>query len=194
RSRAVIKLIATQGRQDLDQWVESYDIFYSNAGIARPALGMESRKIPNNAISASSQWDPNHGPERARLHIRSGRGKTGAWSARHNNRRQWIQIDLRSTAIVRIIATQGRQDHKQWVESYKVSYGVIAKNWKTIGKVSNTFDVFTGNTDQHTVVYRVFRPRIIARYVRINPRNWYKHISMRIELYGKRIGGGMLIV
>lgn len=31
------------------------------------ALGMETGRIPNSAIRASSQWDGNHNPTRARL-------------------------------------------------------------------------------------------------------------------------------
>ena len=47
---------------------------------------------------------------------------------------------------------------------------------------------FTGNNDQNTIVqYRLF-PRIIARYVRIHPWGWYRHICMRVEFYGCRQG------
>ena len=46
------------------------------------------------------------------------------------------------------------------------------------------FQYFTGNRDQNTVVqYRLF-PRVIARYIRVHPWGWYKHISMRVEFYG----------
>ena len=34
------------------------------------ALGMETGRIPNSAIRASSQWDGNHNPTRARLNSR----------------------------------------------------------------------------------------------------------------------------
>lgn len=46
------------------------------------------------------------------------------------------------------------------------------------------FQYFTGNRDQNTVVqYRLF-PLVIARYIRVHPWGWYKHISMRVEFYG----------
>ena len=46
------------------------------------------------------------------------------------------------------------------------------------------FQYFTGNRDQNTVVqYRLF-PRVIARYIRVHPWGWYKHISMRVDFYG----------
>jgi len=86
-------------------------------------IGIEDGSIPNRAITASSKWDNNHGPSRARLNtVRQG-AKTGAWSAKHNNRAQWIQVYLgrRPTTITQIL-TQGRQDYNQWVKTYTVSY------------------------------------------------------------------------
>ena len=59
--------------------------------------------------------------------------------------------------------------------------------------LKRTFNIFalqyfTGNKDQNTIVqYRLF-PRIIARYVRIHPWGWYRHICMRVEFYGCRQG------
>ncbi|EDO45368.1 predicted protein [Nematostella vectensis] len=149
---------------------------------------MQSRYIPDRSIRASSQWDRNHGPERARLHIRKGRGKTGAWSARHNNRRQWIQIDLRRRYVITMISTQGRQDYNQWwVTSYTISYSNTGKRFNTY-RTRQGVRVFVGNYDKNTVVTRVLRPIIKARFIRINPRTWYRHISMRLELYGRNIG------
>ena len=43
---------------------------------------------------------------------------------------------------------------------------------------------FTGNRDQNTVVTNSFVPILRCRYIRVHPRKWYKHISMRVEFYG----------
>ena len=45
--------------------------------------------------------------------------------------------------------------------------------------------VFRGNKDRNTVVRNALVPPIRARYVRIYALSWYRHISMRVELYGK---------
>ena len=82
---------------------------------------MEDGRIPNGALTATSSWDHKHGPQRARLNIGRSRAGIGAWSSKHNNRRQYLQIDIGCQAYVIAIATQGRQDYKQWVKSYKVS-------------------------------------------------------------------------
>ena len=46
----------------------------------------------------------------------------GAWCARHNNRYQWLTVDFGRTMRVVKIATQGRQDYRQWVTQYYLSY------------------------------------------------------------------------
>ena len=47
---------------------------------------------------------------------------------------------------------------------------------------------FQGNRDQHSLVCNVLNPPVIARFMRIIPRGWYRHISMRIEFYGCKAG------
>ena len=44
--------------------------------------------------------------------------------------------------------------------------------------------VFQGNWDRNTVESRLLDPPIMARFVRVQPKTWYGHISMRLELYG----------
>ena len=90
---------------------------------AKP-LGMESGKIPDAAITASSSHNAAHGPRNGRLNFKAGRGRTGAWSALHNDRGQFLQVDLGKVSKVTRMATQGRQDHDQWVTSYTLSYSV----------------------------------------------------------------------
>ena len=50
------------------------------------------------------------------------------------------------------------------------------------------FQVFQGNMERNLVVVHKFRPSLKTRYVRIHPRTWYSYISMRVELYGCRLG------
>lgn len=47
---------------------------------------------------------------------------------------------------------------------------------------------FQANRDQHSIVANVINPPIIARFCRIVPRGWYRHISMRVEFYGCKAG------
>lgn len=85
-------------------------------------LGMENKYIPDSQITASSEWNRNHGPSNGRLNFQAGRGRTGAWSAKTNDVNQWLQVDLGQKIRMTGIRTQGRSDFDQWVTSFTVSY------------------------------------------------------------------------
>ena len=93
----------------------------ANAACLDPA-GMESGRIKDAQITASSQWDTNHAAIQGRLNFLAGGGKAGGWSARHDNPNQWIQVDLLSYTRVTRIVTQGRNAFAQWVTKYKLQY------------------------------------------------------------------------
>ena len=61
-------------------------------GRCKVPIGLEDRRIPSGALSASSSYNSKHGPDRARLNMYAGRGRTGAWCAQRNNVRQWLQV------------------------------------------------------------------------------------------------------
>lgn len=120
--------------------------YTDNLGIRRgapKALGLQSGRVPNNAMRASSQWNRYHAPWLGRLK-RPKRGRyAGAWCAKTNNRQQWLQVDFRGAKKIVAVATQGRHDYNQWVTLYYLSFSVdgiyfaiYVKNGKT--KVSKT--------------------------------------------------------
>ena len=97
---------------------------------SRP-LGMENRAIRDAQITASSQFNANHGPSNGRLNFKAGGGKTGAWSARTNDVNQYLQVDFGHRTKVTEIETQGREDCcNQWVKSYTVSYSNDNNNYQ----------------------------------------------------------------
>ena len=48
--------------------------------------------------------------------------------------------------------------------------------------------VFDGNTDGDSVVYHSLPTAITTRYIRVHPKTWHSHISMRVEFHGCYIG------
>ena len=66
----------------------------------------------------------------------AGGGKTGAWSAKTNDKSQWIQVDFGEVKRVTQIASQGRSDYAQWVTKYKVFYSIFGKAFISGGHVS----------------------------------------------------------
>ena len=101
-------------------------------------LGMEDHRILGGQLRASSSYNYNDGPDRARLNIYASHGRTGAWVARHRNTKQFLQIDLRWISLIKGIATQGRREAHQWVKSYMISYstrGLRFRMYNAYGRV-----------------------------------------------------------
>ncbi|CAH3166795.1 unnamed protein product [Porites lobata] len=151
----------------------------------KAALGMENGLISDAQISASSEWDNNHGAERARLNGRRINLKRGAWSSRYNILGQWLQVDLEKYTTVTGLATQGRSDEDQWVTKYRMQYsddGVSFYLYTEPGVGPQK--LFDGNYDRNTIVHQKLSWPIRARCIRILPEAWTGHISLRMELYG----------
>lgn len=87
---------------------------------------MENHKIPDSAVSASSERIYYLRASQGRLRMRSFFPWLPAgWSAAVSNRKQWLEINLIVKKKVTKIATQGlssRWSPDQWVTSYQVSY------------------------------------------------------------------------
>ena len=136
RTHPIIKL---NKKLKLSQW-----LFFRLENFCDAPVGLQSGRIRNNQITASSQYNKYHAPWLARLH-RARRGSyTGSWAARYNKHNQWLQIDFRKSMKVTGIATQGRQDADQWVTAYYIYYssdGVyfsMVKHWWSPVKVRNS--------------------------------------------------------
>ena len=100
---------------------------------------MENGAISDAQISASSQWDINHGSHRARLNRRRFGNKRGSWSSSNNDICQWPQVDLGKYTTLTRIATRGRSDLNQWVTKYSLQYsedGVNFHFYKALGQDS----------------------------------------------------------
>lgn len=106
------------------------------------ALGMQSGRIKNSAIKASSQFDAKHAAYLARLMNRRRKNLWGAWVSRHNSYNEWIQVDLGRAMKVTGVATQGREEANQYVRAYYVLYSsdglkfAKVKEWWDYVKVS----------------------------------------------------------
>ena len=97
-------------------------VFFHKTAACLSPLGMESRLIKNNQITASSQADANHAAYQGRLNFLARGGKQGGWSASTNDLSQWIQVDLLTYTKVTGVSTQGRNAEDQRVAKYKLQY------------------------------------------------------------------------
>ena len=83
---------------------------------------METKKITDGQITASTEYNAANGATNGRLNFKAGEGKTGAWSARQNDVHQCLQVDLEGKTELTGIKIQGRQEDDQWVTNFTISY------------------------------------------------------------------------
>ncbi|XP_072045004.1 uncharacterized protein [Amphiura filiformis] len=103
-------------------------------------LGMESGRIVDSQLSASSVWDPLHGPTRARLNQPREGHSRGAWTAGSSaqDQDQWIQVSFLQETVVTAVIIQGREDEDQWVTQYSVEYTRDGSAWNYINTLGFT--------------------------------------------------------
>jgi len=105
------------------------------------SLGVEDKRIPDGAFTASGSYDNNYRPSLARLNILSDGKHGGAWCPKHKSTNQWLQVDLGEITAVTKVATQGRHNSEDRVITYTLSYSVDGMHWtsykqRATGKVS----------------------------------------------------------
>ena len=95
------------------------------------ALGMQDERIPDSAITASSEYSTAYKSINGRLHFLYRSGRIGAWAAKTNDVFQYLQVNFGDWTKVTRVAIQGRQDSDQWVTSFSLSYGADDVFFKT---------------------------------------------------------------
>ncbi|XP_043112503.1 probable carboxypeptidase X1 [Puntigrus tetrazona] len=156
-----------------------------------PPLGLESLKVKDSQIQASSYKRMGLGPHRGRLNIQSGVEDgdiyDGAWCARYKDQNQWLQIDAKKLTRFTAVILQGRSSiwSLDYVETFKVQVSNDTIKWKPC--MNGTEEtVFEGNKDSETPVLAILPKPAVAQYIRINPQTWFKNgtICLRAEIMG----------
>ena len=99
---------------------------------------MTNGRIPDFAITASTEWGPAHAAKYGRLYTLRRDGHMGSWSSKGSLLGQWIQADIGTVTHVTKVATQGRHGWSQWVTSYTLGYSSDGSNFQQYTKVSET--------------------------------------------------------
>ncbi|CAI5658643.1 inactive carboxypeptidase-like protein X2 [Oreochromis niloticus] len=156
-----------------------------------PPIGLESLKIDDFQLHASSTKRYGLGAHRGRLNIQAGLYEDdlyeGAWCAGRDDTLQWFEVDARRLTKFTGVITQGRSSlwSSDWVTSYKVMFSNDSHTWITLNNGSEDL-IFKGNREKEIPVRNIFPEPVVSRYIRINPRSWFTRgsICMRVEILG----------
>ncbi|XP_038584222.1 probable carboxypeptidase X1 [Micropterus salmoides] len=159
-----------------------------------PPLGLESLRVDDSQIQASSYQRMGLGPHRGRLNIQSGIEDgdlyDGAWCAEYKDQHQWLEVDAIHFTLFTGVILQGRNSiwSWDWVHTYKVQLSNDSVNWETC--MNGTEEaIFEGNQNPETPVLGLLPVPTVARFIRINPQTWYTNgtICLRAEILGCRV-------
>ncbi|XP_017271167.1 probable carboxypeptidase X1 [Kryptolebias marmoratus] len=159
--------------------------------LACPPIGLESLRVDDSQIQASSYQRTGLGPHRGRLNIQSGIEDgdlyDGAWCAEYKDRHQWLEVDAIHPTLFTGVILQGRNSiwSWDWVETYKVQLSNDSVNWQIC--MNGTEEaIFEGNQNPETPILGLLPVPTVARFIRINPQTWYFNgtICLRAEILG----------
>jgi hypothetical protein len=111
-------------------------------------------------------------------HCSSHQGRLGmkGWCAARKAHGYFLQANFDKKYALTKILTQGRNDSPQWVTSFDLTYMDDDGQWVTYPQT------LTGNSDKDTVVINDIR--VNTKSVRVYPKSWNHHPSMRIGFDG----------
>ncbi|KAF5894061.1 inactive carboxypeptidase-like protein X2, partial [Clarias magur] len=118
--------------------ISEADGHYRSETVDCPPLGLETLKIDDFQLHASSMLRYGLGAHRGRLNIQSGLYEDdlydGGWCAGRNDPLQWFEVDARRLTKFTGIITQGRSSHwsSDWVTSYRVLVSNDSHTWVTL--------------------------------------------------------------
>ena len=103
-----------------------------------------------------------------------------AWCSMKNEVGMWLRLDLGAVKVVGGTAIQPRLDcPQQYVTEYKVAYSLEADTGYT-----ELPDIFTGPAKGTKRNYFPHGATVQARYIKILPQKWNRHMSCRAEALG----------
>ncbi|XP_035698666.1 uncharacterized protein LOC118431532 [Branchiostoma floridae] len=147
-----------------------------SSGVYQP-IGVEDNSIIRNGQMTSSSEVTGSEAYRGRLN------GDGAWQPSEQGTNEFLAVNLQYKRYIFGIQTQGQGSG--YVETYRIIYQVD----NTTGLVGYSEDggsakIFSGNSDNETIVQQNFTSYIYARYILVNPQTFYGAPRLRIELLG----------
>ncbi|XP_056874928.1 adipocyte enhancer-binding protein 1 [Takifugu flavidus] len=152
-----------------------------------PPLGLESHRLEEDQLLASSQSQHGFSAQRGRLNMQGSENDDdlygGAWCAEPEETNHWFQVDARREVEFTGVITQGRNSETQddFMSSYFVAFSNDSRDWTTLHDGYAEW-LFYGNVDRNTPVMNQFFTPIVARYLRILPQSWNGSLCLRAEV------------
>ncbi|XP_068698542.1 uncharacterized protein [Montipora foliosa] len=153
----------------------------AKADVCDKELGMKTKVIPDERITASTRLSENHIPAFARL------DSARAWCSAPGDKSPYLQVLFDEEKLVTAVSTQGSSRDLIWAQKYEIEYTNHEATWVSYNQE------LTGNRNGQFRQKNFLQPPIITRAVRIYPKEPLVVIPdpsvgavscLRLELYG----------
>ncbi|MEE6496190.1 hypothetical protein FKM82_002257 [Ascaphus truei] len=159
-----------------------------NPAVCRYPLGMSGGHIPDEDITASSQWSESTAAKYGRLDSEEG---DGAWCPEMpvdpEELTEFLQIDLRVLHFITLVGSQGRHaggHGNEFAQMFKINYSRDGTRWIS-WRNRHGRQVLDGNVNPYDIVLKDLEPPIVARFLRFIPVTDHSmNVCLRVELYG----------
>uniref|UniRef100_H3DQ18 Carboxypeptidase X, M14 family member 2 n=1 Tax=Tetraodon nigroviridis TaxID=99883 RepID=H3DQ18_TETNG len=158
-----------------------------------PPMGLETMKIDDFQLHASTTKRYGLGAHRGRLNIQAGLYEDdlydGAWCAGRDDPLQWFEVDARRLTKFTGVITQGRSSLWSLTDWTVASFFHLSSkslhSWISYTKGKGC-QIFRGNQEKEIPVKNLLPMPMVARYIRINPQSWFPsgNVCMRVEILG----------
>ncbi|XP_048585889.1 uncharacterized protein LOC5504791 isoform X2 [Nematostella vectensis] len=142
-------------------------------------VGMGDGRIPDGSLASSSTKDGNTPASNGRLRYTGGQ----SWCPSSGDATPYLEIDLGSSHIICVLATQGNPQADEWTTQFKIEFSVNGTSWQYF-QSGGTDKVFTANSDRGTIVRQFLSNVLLAQYIRFRPVAWSGLGCLRTELFG----------
>ncbi|XP_077478609.1 adipocyte enhancer-binding protein 1 isoform X2 [Stigmatopora argus] len=152
-----------------------------------PPLGLESHRVEDDQLQASSQSTHGFAAQRGRLNMQGSTNDQdmfgGAWCPEAEETNSWLEVDARREVEFTGVITQGRNAEvtEDFVSSYYVAFSNESREWEILQDGYAEW-LFYGNADKETPVLNQFSRPVVARYIRILPQSWNGSLCLRAEI------------
>ncbi|KAM7368551.1 hypothetical protein PAMP_012883 [Pampus punctatissimus] len=152
-----------------------------------PPLGLESHRVEDDQLLASSQSHHGFTAQRGRLNMQGSDNEDdlygGAWCAEPEETNHWFEVDARREVEFSGVITQGRNSEQleDFVSSYYVAFSNDSRDWTVLHDGYAEW-LFYGNVDKDTPVMNQLSTPVVARYIRILPQSWNGSLCLRAEI------------
>ena len=140
-------------------------------------LGIQYGDFDGKIIS-SSNHDSQHDPKGCKLNyiMPSELWHSSAWVSSKSEKNPWIQVNFEKKLLITGVSIQGRGDCNQYVTKFRVLYSNDGINFLNVSE-------FIGNSNNTSIVKRLFPFPIYATSIRIQVLEYYDIPALRFDLH-----------